>query len=151
MTTGKAALSVFHQILFCWRTPEDLARAQLGRATETALVHAHVAAAALITVTFAKLFNPGAESGKPVKGYIQEQPEAITTSAVVADASEVAFVKHYGTIMPLLLNVLRNANDLSHHKLQVKAIECAGLVVMAVGCDVFRPDARTLIDALINI
>ena len=25
------------------------------------------------------------------------------------------------------------------------------LVAIAVGCDVFRPDARTLIDALINI
>lgn len=28
---------------------------------------------------------------------------------------------------------------------------CAPPVAMAVGCDVFRPDARTLIDALINI
>ena len=32
--------------------------------------------------------------------------------------------------MPLLLNVLRNANDPSHQKLRVKAMECAGLVGM---------------------
>ena len=32
--------------------------------------------------------------------------------------------------MPLLLNVLRNANDPSHHKLRVKAMECAGLIGM---------------------
>ncbi|KAF8120324.1 hypothetical protein EV363DRAFT_1237308 [Boletus edulis] len=47
--------------------------------------------------------------------------------------------------MPLLLNVLRNANDPSNHKLRVKAME------IAVGCDVFRPDAQPLVDALINI
>lgn len=69
---------------------------------------------------------------------------------MVADASEVTFAKvcqcqccpvfpglkelfysqHYGTIMPLLLNVLRNATDPSHHKLRVKAMECAGLIGM---------------------
>ncbi|KAN0081729.1 Armadillo-type fold [Tylopilus felleus] len=129
-------------------------------------VHAHAAAALInfcegvereallpyldpIVERLLKLLNPGAETSKPVKGYVQEQ--AITTLAMVADASEVTFAKHYGTIMPLLLNVLRNANDPSHHKLRVKAMECAGLIAIAVGCDVFRPDARALIDALINI
>jgi hypothetical protein len=38
-----------------------------------------------------KLLNPGAEAGKSVKGYVQEQ--AITTLAMVADASEVTFAK----------------------------------------------------------
>jgi vesicle coat complex subunit len=88
-----------------------------------------------IVERFLKLLNPGAESGKVVKGYVQEQ--AITTLAMVADAREVTFAKHYGTIMPLLLNVLRDANDSSHHKLRVKAMECAGLIAIAVGCDIF--------------
>lgn len=30
--------------------------------------------------------------------------------------------------MPLLLNVLRNANSSDHYKLRAKAMECAGLI-----------------------
>ena len=64
---------------------------------------------------------------------------------MVADASETTFRKvsslhctafaeftlllqHYPTIMPLLLNVLRNANGPGYRKLRVKAMECAGLI-----------------------
>ncbi|KIJ63543.1 hypothetical protein HYDPIDRAFT_92367 [Hydnomerulius pinastri MD-312] len=129
-------------------------------------VHAHAAAALInfcegverdtlvpyldpIVERLLKMLNPGAEDGKQVKGYVQEQ--AITTLAMVADASEATFAKHYASIMPLLLNVLRNANSADHHKLRVKTMECAGLIAIAVGRDVFRPDARTLIDLLINI
>ncbi|KAH7883434.1 ARM repeat-containing protein [Phlebopus sp. FC_14] len=129
-------------------------------------VHAHAAAALInfcegvsretlvpyldpIVERLLKLLNPGAEGGKQVKRYVQEQ--AITTLAMVADASEATFAKYYSSIMPLLLNALRNANSADHHKLRVKAMECAGLIAIAVGCDVFRPDARALIDSLINI
>ena len=38
--------------------------------------------------------------------------------------------KHYSSIMPLLLNVLRNANGPDYRKLRVKAMECAGLIGM---------------------
>lgn len=96
-----------------------------------------------------KMLNPGAEDGKAVKGYVQEQ--AITTLAMVADASEATFAKHYNSIMPLLLNVLRNANSSDHYKLRAKAMECAGLIAIAVGRNVFRADANTLIDLLIKI
>lgn len=58
--------------------------------------------------------------------YVQEQ--AITTLAMVADASETTFGTHYPTIMPLLLNVLRNADGGEYRKLRVKAMECAGLI-----------------------
>jgi hypothetical protein len=37
-------------------------------------------------------------------------------------------LQHYPTIMPLLLNVLRNANGPGYRKLRVKAMECAGLI-----------------------
>ena len=40
--------------------------------------------------------------------------------------------KHYSSIMPLLLNVLRNANGPDYRKLRVKAMECAGLIGMLV-------------------
>ncbi|KAG6860543.1 hypothetical protein C0995_010005 [Termitomyces sp. Mi166 len=86
--------------------------------------------------------------------YVQEQ--AITTLAMVADASEGMFSKanvrqHYASIMPLLLNVLRNADGAEYRKLRVKAMECAGLVAIAVGRDMFRPDAATLVELLIRI
>ncbi|KAG1895848.1 armadillo-type protein [Suillus fuscotomentosus] len=96
-----------------------------------------------------KMLNPGAEDGKVVKGYVQEQ--AITTLVMVADASEATFAKHYASIMPLLLNVLRNANSSDHYKLCAKAMECAGLIAIAVGRKVFRADANTLIELLIKI
>ncbi|KAJ2911702.1 hypothetical protein MD484_g8710, partial [Candolleomyces efflorescens] len=61
-----------------------------------------------------------------VHRYVQEQ--AITTLAMVADASEVTFGKYYPTIMPLLLDVLRNAEGREYCKLRIKAMECAGLI-----------------------
>ncbi|KAF8637684.1 hypothetical protein AX16_010759 [Volvariella volvacea WC 439] len=105
-----------------------------------------------------RLLNPNGDvpvgggssvAGKETMMYVQEQ--AITTLAMVADASEHAFGKHYATIMPLLLNVLRNANGPDHHKLRAKAMECAGLIAIAVGYDVFRHDATALVECLIRI
>lgn len=72
--------------------------------------------------------------------------------------------------MPLLLNVLRNANVVEHRKLRWKAMECAGLIgvssfilinatadltedqiAIAVGQDVFRQDAPQFIEQLMRI
>ncbi|PPR02026.1 hypothetical protein CVT26_008720 [Gymnopilus dilepis] len=66
-----------------------------------------------------QLLNPNGD-GQNTKRYVQEQ--AITTLAMVADASEATFAKHYPTIMPLLLNVLSNADGPGFGKLRVKAI-----------------------------
>ncbi|KAF9541179.1 ARM repeat-containing protein [Agrocybe pediades] len=95
-----------------------------------------------------KLLNPPPELAT-ARRYVQEQ--AITTLAMVADASEVTFAKHYPTIMPLLLNVLRNAEGPEYRKLRVKAMECAGLIAIAVGPDVFRQDSQTLVELLVRI
>jgi hypothetical protein len=84
-----------------------------------------------------------------VRRYVQEQ--AVTTLAMVADASEATFAKHYPAIMPLLLDVLRNAEGVEYRKLRVKAMECAGLIAIAVGRDVFRADANTLVGLLMRI
>ncbi len=71
--------------------------------------------------------------------------------------------------MPLLLNVMQNANGLEYRKLRMEAMECAGLigtfplvrfsrpshssslVAIAVGRDVFRPDSRTFVELLMQI
>ncbi|KAF8735083.1 hypothetical protein AX14_002755 [Amanita brunnescens Koide BX004] len=94
-----------------------------------------------------KLLNPG--QGQQVHRYVQEQ--VITTLAMVADASEVTFAKHYSSIMPLLLDILRNADGSEYYKLRVKAMECAGLIAIAVGQDVFLPDSTVLIELLMRI
>lgn len=131
-----------------------------------ARVHAHAAAALInfcegverdtlipyldpIVERLLKLLNPATDSGRQVKRYVQEQ--AITTLAMVADASETTFAKHYTSIMPLLLNVLRNASTAEYRKLRVKAMECAGLIAIAVGRDVFRGDANTFVELLVRI
>ncbi|KAI0919362.1 hypothetical protein AcV7_006120 [Taiwanofungus camphoratus] len=132
-----------------------------------ARVHAHAAAALInfcegverdtlipyldpIVERLLKLLNPHPANGaKPPKRYVQEQ--AITTLAMVADASEATFAKHYSVIMPLLLNVLQNANSPEYRKLRVKAMECAGLIAIAVGRDIFRPDANAFVEHLMRI
>ena len=71
--------------------------------------------------------------------------------------------------MPLLLNVLRNADTAEYRKLRAKAMECAGLIgichafsiiiyiefctwiAIAVGRDVFRADANTFVELLVRI
>lgn len=91
------------------------------------------------------------EDGPNSKRYVQEQ--AVTTLAMVADASEGAFAAHYERIMPLLMNVLRNATgDIGEHrKLRWKAMECAGLIAIAVGRNKFRPDAPGFVELLMQI
>ncbi|KAI0253631.1 armadillo-type protein [Lactifluus subvellereus] len=129
-------------------------------------VHAHAAAALInfcegverdtllpyldpIVERLLKLLSPMQDGNRPTKRYVQEQ--AVTTLAMVADASETTFAKHYSSIMPLLLNVLRNANSSEYRKLRAKAMECAGLIAIAVGRDVFRADAGAFVELLIRI
>ncbi|KAJ7108609.1 armadillo-type protein [Mycena epipterygia] len=95
-----------------------------------------------------KLLDPAGDPAH-VRRYVQEQ--AITTLAMVADASETTFGKYYPSIMPLLLNVLRNADGPDYRKLRANAMECAGLIAIAVGPEMFLPDAHTLVDLLMRI
>ncbi|KAF9256190.1 ARM repeat-containing protein [Marasmius fiardii PR-910] len=79
------------------------------------------------------------------KGYVQEQ--AVTTLAMVADAAETGFVKHYSTLLPLLIKALRHSTG----KMRLKAMECVGLVGIAVGKDVFRRDVQEVGECLVRI
>ncbi|KAJ2648904.1 importin subunit beta-3 [Coemansia sp. RSA 1250] len=78
--------------------------------------------------------------------YVQEQ--AITTIATIADNAQAKFNKYYGTIMPMLLNVLAQATDREHRLLRGKAMECATFIALAVGRDVFAPDIPRVIELL---
>ncbi|KAJ8090589.1 Importin-5 [Marasmius tenuissimus] len=69
---------------------------------------------------------------------------------MVADAGEGGFVKHYSAIMPMLLNVLRDADGPEYRKMRAKAMECAALIAIAAERNTFRPDANTLVELLIH-
>ncbi|CAG8467575.1 10518_t:CDS:10 [Funneliformis mosseae] len=78
--------------------------------------------------------------------YVQEQ--AITSIATVADSAEDRFVKYYSSIMPLLISVLRNATQKEYRLLRGKAMECASLIALAVGKEIFTPNAEEFITLL---
>ncbi|KAF9585152.1 hypothetical protein BGW38_003684, partial [Lunasporangiospora selenospora] len=80
--------------------------------------------------------------------YVQEQ--AITTIATVADSAEDRFVKYYGGIMPMLMSVLREATDREYRLMRGKAMECASLIALAVGKEVFAPHAQEFIKLLVR-
>ncbi|RKP10154.1 armadillo-type protein [Thamnocephalis sphaerospora] len=82
------------------------------------------------------------------KMYIQEQ--AITTIATLADSAQDRFVKFYGVIMPMLMNVLAQAATKEFRMLRGKALECATLIALAVGKDVFAAHAPQLIALMIQ-
>ncbi|CAG8467268.1 7180_t:CDS:10 [Paraglomus occultum] len=85
---------------------------------------------------------------KSGKTYVQEQ--AITTIATVADSAEDRFVKYYEAIMPLLLSVLKNAHQKEFRLLRGKAMECASLIALAVGKEIFAPTANEFIELLVQ-
>ncbi|KAI7872213.1 armadillo-type protein [Spinellus fusiger] len=83
---------------------------------------------------------------KTPKIYVQEQ--AITTIATVADCAEDKFIKYHSVIMPLLLDALRQATDKQYRLLRCRAIECASLIGLAIGKDVFAPYTQAFIGIL---
>ncbi|QRV78468.1 importin subunit beta-3 [Ceratobasidium sp. AG-Ba] len=81
--------------------------------------------------------------------YVQEQ--ALTTLAMVADASAEKFRLYYSSIMPLLMQALRTPATPETWALHCKAMECAGLMGIAVGREVFQQDAEELIKVLLQL
>lgn len=86
---------------------------------------------------------------KTSKTYVQEQ--AITTIATVADCAEDKFNKYHSVIMPLLLDILRQASDKQYRLLRSRAIECASLIGLAIGKEVFAPYTASFINILAEI
>ncbi|KAK5125268.1 hypothetical protein LTR85_000944 [Meristemomyces frigidus] len=83
------------------------------------------------------------------KRFVQEQ--ALSTIATVADSAESTFGKWYGSLMPLLFNVLQQPNERELRLLRAKAMECATLIALAVGKERMGQDAITLVNALGNV
>lgn len=83
------------------------------------------------------------------KRYVQEQ--AVTTIATVADAAAKKFEKYFDAIMPLLFNVLQQADGKEFRTLRGKTMECATLIALAVGKQRFLPVSQELIQILGNI
>ncbi|KAI1646889.1 ARM repeat-containing protein [Daldinia loculata] len=83
------------------------------------------------------------------KRYVQEQ--ALSTIATIADAAEAAFSKYYDTLMPLLVNVLRQETEKEYRLLRAKAMECATLIALAVGKERLGNDAMVLVELLANV
>ncbi|CEP09674.1 hypothetical protein [Parasitella parasitica] len=86
---------------------------------------------------------------KSNKIYVQEQ--AITTIATVADCAEDRFNKYHSVIVPLLLNILHQASDKQYRLLRSRAIECASLIGLAIGKEVFAPYTENFINILAEI
>ncbi|KAJ5585085.1 uncharacterized protein N7459_004885 [Penicillium hispanicum] len=83
------------------------------------------------------------------KRYLQEQ--ALSTIATIADSAETAFGQYYETLMPLLLNVLKEEQGKEYRLLRAKAMECATLIALAVGKEKMGQDALNLVQILGNI
>ncbi|KAF8310256.1 ARM repeat-containing protein [Clavulina sp. PMI_390] len=123
-------------------------------------VHAHAAAAVINFCagvdgeTLRPYLDPIVESltlmlNTDSKRYVQEQ--AITTLAMVADAAANNFRKYYTLIMPNLVAVLRNASDPEMRTLRCKVMECAGIIAVAVGREVFQPQSEEFAELLLQI
>lgn len=80
------------------------------------------------------------------KRYLQEQ--ALSTIATIADSAETAFGQYYETLMPLLLNVLKEEQGKEYRLLRAKAMECATLIALAVGKEKMGQDALNLVQIL---
>ncbi|PAV56029.1 hypothetical protein WR25_06488 isoform D [Diploscapter pachys] len=91
--------------------------------------------------TFKKLVEQG-------KKLILEQ--VITTIASVADAAQDQFVTYYSKLMPPLKFILEQASDDRFKTLRGKTIECISLIGLAVGKDMFKEDAITIMTLLSN-
>lgn len=76
------------------------------------------------------------------------QKQAITSIATVADSAEDEFVQYYPTIMPILLQALQNADGDEHKLLRGKIMECASLIALTVGKDVFEPHREIFMNLL---
>lgn len=79
--------------------------------------------------------------------YVQEQ--ALTTLAVVADLAAATFTTYYTLLMPLLVGQLEAG--VADRQILARCIECALLIALAVGPEVFGPDAERLTNAMLAL
>lgn len=88
------------------------------------------------------------------------QTQAITTLATVADAAGPpplcdlltligrSFGKYYNSIMPNLMAILKTPYPKEYRLMKGKVMECATLIALAVGKQLFLPHAHEFIEIL---
>jgi len=74
------------------------------------------------------------------------QEQAITAIASVADCAEEMFAPYYGSIMPTLKQMLLQCASKEQRLLRGKTMECISLIGIAVGKDIFKADAKEVMD-----
>ena len=79
------------------------------------------------------------------------QEQVITAVAALADAGKEQFRPFYGYFMPFLKDVLNTAVSKEYLLLRCKAMECASIIGVAVGKEIFGQDAQEIIDLLNKI
>ena len=83
------------------------------------------------------------------KLFMQEQ--AVTTLATIADSAGNEFVNFYPRIMPIIIQILQLENKKEFRNLKGKTLECGSLIILAVGKEIFGPDATSFIELLGSI
>jgi hypothetical protein len=67
----------------------------------------------------------------------------------IAQTAKAEFTKYYDTIMPLLKQLVEQAQGKELQNLRARAIECISLIGMSVGKERFQSDARGVMDMLL--
>lgn len=76
--------------------------------------------------------------------------QTITAIAAVADVIQQQFVPYYPSFMPYLKSVLTQATSREFRYLRGKTMEAISLIAVAVGKEVFAPDAKEVLDAMLQ-
>lgn len=83
------------------------------------------------------------------KRYVIEQ--VIITIAIVADAAQNKFIKYYDTLMPMLFQFMQTNTEKEYQTLKAKSIECATLIILAVGKEKAQPQFEEIVKIFANI
>eukprot|EP01118_Nematostelium_gracile_P003268 TRINITY_DN1371_c0_g1_i5.p1 TRINITY_DN1371_c0_g1~~TRINITY_DN1371_c0_g1_i5.p1 ORF type:complete len:1087 (+),score=330.68 TRINITY_DN1371_c0_g1_i5:98-3358(+) len=84
-------------------------------------------------------------------GTLVVREQAVTAIASIADCSQEQFVPYYSKVMPYLKNMLGLAAGKELKIIRGKLIECITLIGVAVGRDVFAPDANSIMEMILQI
>lgn len=77
--------------------------------------------------------------------------QAITAVASVADCVKLKFIPFYDRFMPYFKSVLMTATTKEFRYLRGKAMEAISLIAAAVGKKVFLPDAKEVLDTMLQV
>eukprot|EP01066_Platyproteum_vivax_P019442 Platyproteum_vivax@DN7658_c0_g1_i8.p1 len=75
----------------------------------------------------------------------------VTTMAVIAGVVGTSFTPYYAHVMPLMKKLVQASTSEDDKRLRGKGLECMSLLGVAVGKDVFLPDAKECMEAMLTI